>query len=277
MRTRLILAVFLAAGCKDRSAATPDAGGVAADAGSATSSVASADARGHLVRDPEGHLVPNRPRPKDDPAQIPAAPAGEPTWDLDKAEPAVDYVERYVRATKRYGDGAACVAAKAAGSRDGKALVEVRDADKPAPACPSPKPGGAVRDAFLVDTDRDRLELAAGGALAKWPDGSDPAGPPAAPIEADAPPTTLRDVLFAAKLTPIRTQLYGRGAYVVLTLAGWRPPVTPNAAPATLTELAKTTCAANGGLPFGLFAGIDRRTMLRVRCGPAPSARWDVL
>src|SRR5438093_761061 len=83
--------------------------------------------------------------------------------------------------------------------------------------------------------------------------GGDPGGPVAAPVEADAPPAKLKDALFAAKLTPVRTQLYGRGSYVVITLAGWRPPLTPSAAPASMSELVRATCAASDGLPFGLF------------------------
>jgi hypothetical protein len=273
MRTRLVLAISCALiGCKGKSGQAGD-GGTDASA----SARASSSGRSHLVRDPEGHLVPSRPRPEDDPASIPPTPGSAPSWDLDKSDPARDYVDRYVRATKRYGAATACVVAKVNGSRDGKAIVEVRDAEKPPAPCPPSSAGSAPRDAFLVDVDRDRLELAKGGALAKWPDGTDPAGPPGPPVEADAPPAKLTDALFAAKLTPVRTQLYGRGSYAVLTLAGWHDPVTLNAAPASLGAFVEKTCAANDGLPFGLFAGIDRATMLRVRCGAAPAARWDRL
>ena len=280
MRKAMIPAMFLAVvGCKGDGGAKADDAGVGPTAVPSTSSVASA--RPHLVRDPDGRLVPARPRPSDDPALMPPVSGNAPTWDLDPSDPAADYVDRYVRATKRYGAATACVAAKAAGGRDGKALVDVFYIDKPTPTCPTPPAGGGSRDTFLVDVDRDRLELASGGAksgaLGKWPDGSDPAGPVGAPVEADAPPAKLKDALFAAKLTPVRTQLYGRGSYVVITLAGWRAPVPPSAPPASLADLVQATCAANDGLPFGVFAGIDRATMLRVRCGAAPAARWDRL
>ncbi len=280
MRTGLILSVLLAAlGCKGKAAPGEDAA-VGANASPGASASAGSGGRPHLVRDQEGHLVPNRPRPEDDSALVPASPKGVPTWDLDRKEPARDYVERYVRATKRYGDRAACVTIRAAGSREGKALVEVRDRESPPPGCPAA--GGAPRDVFLVDVDGDRLELAkpgggGGAALAKWPDGTEPGGPAGAAIEGDAPPAKLGAALIAAKLTPVRTQLYGRGSYVVITLAGWREPIARNTPPESLGGLVEAMCAASDGLPFGLFAGIERATILRIRCGDSAGARWEQL
>ncbi len=276
MRNAVILAICLvAAGCKGK---REDVAAPAPSSSSTAKAPPSAMNRSHLVRDEEGRLVPTRPRPEDNPADIPAAPSSQPAWDLDRAEPARDYVARYVRATRRYGDATRCVSTKAAGSRDGKAIVEVRDREPPTAGCTAPG-GGGPRDTFLVDVDRDRLELAKGGPLAKWPDGSDPSGPPAAPsaIEADAPPTKLRDALVIAKLTPVRTQLYGRGSYPVITLAGWRDPITRDAPPESLAKVVDAMCAASEGSPFGVFGGIDRSTILRVRCGEAPGARWEKL
>src|SRR5512140_3679589 len=147
MRGSVLLAVALAAaGCKGKGS---EAGATAASSSAAVAATAGPSGRPHLVRDEQGRLVPTRPPPQDNPADIPKAPAGAPGWDLDRIDPARDYVERYVRATRRYGEATACVTTKPAGSREGKALVEVRDREKPPAGCPSA--GGAARDVFAVD------------------------------------------------------------------------------------------------------------------------------
>jgi hypothetical protein len=228
-------------GCKKTDA-------VAADASATVPRSSSAQ------RDETGHLKPKTPRPPDNPADLPPQPGQEPDWDLDKSDPAKDYVERYIRATQRYGDKAKCADVKSSG-----ATVEVS--------------GCAPRETFKVDVGADRLE---GKDLKKWPDGSDPGGPRNPTLELDPVPP-VRQALVALQLTPIRFQGYARGAYLVVTLAGWRPPVTPNASPEAMKDFATKTCAANNGLPLALFAGIDRATIVRVRCGAEPSARVDRL
>ena len=227
-----------------------------------------------LERDERGHLRPKTPRPPDNPADLPPQPTVEPDWDLDPRDPARDYVLRYVRATLRYGEATPCVDARTAGQSGGKAVVEVRDARQAkGPGCAG---GDTLRDTFLVDVASDRLESKTAPPLKKWPDGSDPLGPPNAPSDLDAP-APLRDALFGAQLTPIRFQAYGRGAYVVVTLAGWRPPLTPGAAGDPARDLAAKLCAANHALPLAFMAGIDRATVARVRCDDLPSVRWDDL
>jgi len=212
-----------------------------------------------VQRDETGHLKPRTPRPPDNPADLPPQPAQELDWDLDKADPAKDYVERYIRATQRYGASTKCAEAKTAGQSGGKNTVEVA--------------GCVPHETFQVDVGADRLE---GKDLKKWPDGSDPGGPKNAPLELDAV-APLRKALLALELTPIRFQGYARGAYLVVTLAGWRPPVTPATPPDATRDFAAKVCAANNDLPLGFIAGIDRATIVRVRCGASPSARWDRL
>jgi hypothetical protein len=150
-------------------------------------------------------------------------------------------------------------------------VVEVAGARKP--GCGQAE---APRETFLVDVSADRLETKGGAGLKKWPDGSDPGAPANAPVELD-PMGPLRDALFAMDLTPVRFQGYGRGAYLVITLAGWRNPIAPGAPPEAMRDFAARTCAANTALPLGFLAGIDRATILRVRCGDPPSARWGTL
>jgi hypothetical protein len=85
----------------------------------------------------------------------------------------------------------------------------------------------------------------------------------------------IKDVLQRAQLVPIRVQGYGRGTYPVVTLAGWHAAIVPNASPEELRPFAQELCTASGGAPMGLFGGLDRTLMLRVRCPPA--TRWDKL
>ncbi len=225
-------------------------------------------------RDGAGHLAPHAPRPADDPADVLKEPSHAPDWALDRDDPARDYADRYVRATGRYGAKTACVRAMPSVNAPAGRTVEMKDA--PGEGCPA---SSAVRDRFVVSVTEDRLHLdGKGEPLKKWPDGSDPEGPSTAPPREDDASTgdgTVKAVLRDAKLTPIRAQWYGRGSYLVVTVAGWHEPVARGAAPEALKALAQKVCAASGGMPVGVFAGFDRTTILRFGC-PAV-ARWDAL
>jgi hypothetical protein len=92
----------------------------------------------------------------------------------------------------------------------------------------------------------------------------------------------LRDAIVAAKLTPIRAQLYGRGTYAVITVAGWYAPIKDQGPTDPIAPVAESLCAANGNLPLGLFAAFNRRDILRIHCkgtGPTPNdhayATWE--
>lgn len=231
---------------------------------------------GPLQREDGGHLKPTTPPPKDDPALAPPAPKREPDFDLDLDDPSRDYVSRYVRATKRYGDKTACVSFGKSYEKAGRRAVDVRD--DPKSSC-----GGtsdALRDTFLVDVGADRMKLddpKGRPPLAKWPDGSEPDAKPGPALSIDdfkkfASPVV--DEINKQKLTVIRVQLYGRGTYPLFTLAGWRDPIAANVAPDDVKPLMAKLCAANDNKPFSFVAGINRSTTLRVRC-PSGDARWD--
>ncbi len=264
MRRLVFPALFLFFfGCKDKGSPAP------APSSTAAAQTPSSAPSSRLKRDEMGHLSPKTPRPQDNPADMPPHASRDPDWDLDKSDPARDYVERYVRATMRYGPETKCVETKVSGQSGAKAIVEVRDKKD---GCPTPR--ADARDVFLVDVTGDRLESAKGGTLAKWPDGSDPAAPAnASPVELDPWSSPLKDVLIEMRLTPIRAQAYGRGSYLLVTIAGWRAPVTVNAPPELTRPFAERVCAATGGLPIAFVAGIDRATVLRVKC--PGTARWD--
>jgi hypothetical protein len=138
-----------------------------------------------------------------------------------------------------------------------------------------------VRDVFLVDLASDHLTVDDKGKrepLARWPDGSDPEGPPGPVNEMGTLRNwrgPLKDALSAQLLVPVRIQSYGRGSYPVVTIAGWHAAITPNASPPRLDTFADAVCKANGGAPMGLFAGLDRSLILRVRC--PGGARWQRL
>ena len=85
----------------------------------------------------------------------------------------------------------------------------------------------------------------------------------------------LHDTLVALHLTPIRVQYYGRGSYPVITLAGWHDPLTPAASSDAMRDAAQKICASTKGSPVGLFAALNRATILRVRC--PDQARWERL
>ena len=108
----------------------------------------------------------------------------EPDWDLDPSDPARDYVERYIQATRRYAAERPCVHAQASRVEGGRTLVDTRDSSEN--GC---KGTGAVRDTFAADVEHDRLDLAdpaRGAPLADWPDGSNPGGMPGAGSEGGA-------------------------------------------------------------------------------------------
>jgi hypothetical protein len=201
----------------------------------------------------------------------------EPDWDLDRADPATDYVERYIQATQRYKAERTCVHAQPSRIDGGRTLVETRDSSEE--GC---KGTGAVRDTFAVDIARDRLELAdpaRGDPLAEWPDGSRPNGM-AAPSPKEGPQigqwkSALPKALEALTLVPLRVQFYGRGSYPLISVAGWHGTVTPASSPEQLAAAAQKICHASAGFPLGIIETMDRSTVLRIKC-PA-STRWERL
>ena len=212
------------------------------------------------------------------PPDVPGAPTHEPTWDLGTADPAREVVARYVRSTKRYGDTTECaLVGPSVEATEGARRVTVKDDPK------SRCGGAAERDIFVVDVAGDRLRLdAAGGdggsALAKWPDGSDPGGPPSSVRSMEDTgdwPSALNDVMKGMKLTIVRVQLYGRGTYPVVTLAGWRDPLKLMAAPKELAAVIAKLCRATKGEGLAILGGLNRRDLLRIKC-PA-DARWEQL
>jgi hypothetical protein len=76
------------------------------------------------------------------------------------------------------------------------------------------------------------------------------------------------------QLTVVGVQIYGRGTYPVITLAGWRAPLAANAKPEDIQPSTAKMCSANGNRPFSFLANINMSTTLRVRC-PSGEARWD--
>jgi hypothetical protein len=222
------------------------------------------------------------PVPSDDPRIF--KPGRDPDMDLDPNDPASDYVRRYAAATKRYGDKLGCIDIEPSKPAGDKRSVEVRNAV----TCPTPQPGqaaGAVRDVFMVDVASDHLSLddpSKREPLERWPDGSDPEGPPAPKVREindtvhwKAP---LNDAIRAQLLVPMRLQTYGRGSYPVVTLAGWYGVVQPGASTDTLRPMATALCAGNDGMPLGLVTAMDRSRILRIRCDKTgPSTRWQSL
>jgi hypothetical protein len=212
--------------------------------------------------------------PPDDADAAALKPQREPDWDLDSDDAARDYVRRYALGTKRYGDTLDCIdigASKPAGDRRRVGVTT-------AAGCPG---ASTVRDVFLVDLAGDRLTVddkSKRNALGRWPDGSDPEGPPGAVQEMVSMrdwKSPLKEAIQRQLLVPIRVQTYGRGTYPVVTIAGWHGAIVPAAGPDALRSFADALCKATGGAPMGLLAGVDRSLMLRIRC---PAAfRWDKL
>lgn len=263
-------------GCNRAAEPTPAASSSAGDAGKAGSP-------SWLSHPTPSLAVSAPPTPSDDPRMF--KPGRDPDMDLDTNDPSSDYVRRYVAITKRYGDHLECVDVQPSKPAGDKRSVEVRNAA----TCPTPLPGGqtpgAVRDVFIVDVAADHLSLddpSKRDPLQKWPDGSDPEGPPAPKVrEIDDTAhwkSTLNDAIRSQLLVPLRVQAYGRGAYPVITLAGWHGVVQPGASPDTLRPVATALCKGNDGLPLGLLTALDRSRILRIRCGKeGASTRWDTL
>lgn len=206
---------------------------------------------------------------------MPPKAGREPDWDLDSSDAARDYVRRYALGTKRYGASLDCVDLRPSVRTGDRRTVEVRTAA----SCPG---AGTVRDVFVVDVAANRLTVddeAKRNPLARWPDGSDPEGPPGPLLNASDMRKwsgPLKDAVFGKlQLVVIRVQMYGRGTYPVITLAGWHGALTPGTTGAELGALDEQLCRANEGAPMGVLAGLDRSRILRIRC-PGP-ARWDTL
>jgi hypothetical protein len=230
--------------------------------------------RARHPRDDAGNLIPKSSPPPVDSSLIPPKPGREPDWDLDDDAPR-DYVRRYALATKRYGASLECVDIHPSTRAADRVTVEVMTAA----ACPG---AGTVRDVFVVDVAGDHLAVddkAKRDPLARWPDGSDPEGPAKEVLNTSDMRKwsgALKDAVFGKmQLVVIRVQMYGRGSYPVITLAGWHGAVNRSATPDDLRSLDDDLCRANGGAPLGIIAGIDRANILRIRC-PGP-ARWDRL
>ncbi len=200
-----------------------------------------------------------------------------PDWDLDPTDAARDLASRYVVATKRYGEKTRCVSATPSKEKDGQYVVEVRD-----DLTKCPDGGSALRDVFVVDMKTQRLSIGdptKHAVLAPWPDGSAP-GDAAHEVEAFNRmkdwPTPLLRAFNGMGLSPFRVELYGRGTYAVVALAGWREPILHGAASEKLRPTMKKLCAANEGKPFALLAGTFRGEVLRVRC-PSGDSKWEKL
>ena len=212
------------------------------------------------------------------PAVTRAEPRGSadlrtPDIDLDLKDPAQDYVGRYVRATRRYGDDASCARFDKSEARGTQRAVVVRGRA----SCAS----GDTRDVFLVDVAADRLSLAPesnGKPLAAWPDGSMPDEPGRAVRSVEGVKdwsSPMVDRMAELGLSPYRVELYGRGTYRVFALAGWTEPVSKDAPREQQRAIAKQLCAANGE-SFGLVGGGERHEIARVRC-PSATTEWESL
>ncbi|HEY3817548.1 MAG TPA: hypothetical protein VGL81_10270 [Polyangiaceae bacterium] len=231
--------------------------------------------RARHARDDAGNLIPKSTPPPVDSSLLPPKPGREPDWDLDANDAARDYVRRYALGTKRYGATLKCADIRPSVRAGDKVTVEVRSAA----GCPD---AGTVRDVFVVDVAGDRLGVddpAKRDPLARWPDGSDPGAPSKDVLNTSDMRKwngALKDAVFGKlQLVVIRVQMYGRGTYPVITLAGWHGALDRNATPEDLKTLDEDLCRANDGAPLGIIAGIDRANILRIRC-PGPP-RWDRL
>ena len=200
----------------------------------------------------------------------------EPDVDLDTVDPAADYLGRYVRATRRFGErnGDSCAKVGAWSARGEARVVEAHGDAR----CGT----GGLRDAFVIDLPHDRLALLdgkSGGSLGPWPDGSHPGeGPrPVASIDRIKDwDSKVASLMATMNLSPYRVELLGRGTYRVITLAGWREPIARHAPAEELRPTMKKICAANEGESFGIFAGTERHEILRVRC-PSGDTRVEGL
>jgi hypothetical protein len=205
-------------------------------------------------------------------------------WDLDPQDAARDYVKRYIKTTKRYGDKTDCMlVGKSTDASGGRRAVEVHETSTPPPGARSrAQPCGtanAKRDVFYVDIVGDRLTVddpPTRAPLAPWPDGSKPDAPPAEVSSINSIRewrTPMADAFQKLKLSPIRIQGYGRGTYLVITLAGWRAPLARDASDAAMKDAANKLCAVNDGRAFAVTAPFDARTWLRIKCDG--TYRWE--
>lgn len=203
-------------------------------------------------------------------------PARPPDWTFDPDDPAKDYVGRYLRATMRYGADTSCVVLAKSSFRNGESVVEVRN-----PADGSCGKPGELRDAFLANASIDRMRLddaAHHPALKPWPDGSMPDAAPGPIVSIEdlhGWKTPLREAVKQQQLYPLRVQLYGRGTYPVITLAGWHALFDPKGELPALKPAAQALCTASQGTPMGFLAGIDPTLLLRIDCPDRP--RWENL
>jgi hypothetical protein len=203
-------------------------------------------------------------------------PVRTPDWTFDPADPAKDYVGRYLRASMRYGAETSCVLLGKSTFRNGESTVEVRN-----PADGSCGKPGELRDAFLANVSTDRIRIddpEHHPPMKAWPDGSMPDAGPGLVVEITdlhGWKTPLHDAIKQQQLYPLRVQLYGRGTYPVITLAGWHALFVPKGDLAALKPAAEALCTANKGAPMGFFAATDRTLMLRVDCPGDP--HWEKL
>jgi hypothetical protein len=213
----------------------------------------------------------------EDTSALPQA-SRDPDWGLDPSDPAKDYVSRYLRATKRYGEHSACVVVRPSTFAGGRSVVETRNDG-------SGTCGKAddLRDRFFVVVATDTMSLDDSlhqPKLRAWPDGSDTDGPPKRVTDIQDLHTwkaALRDTFHKLQLAPLRVQLYGRGTYPVVSIAGWHGPVQRTMTSADLEAPAKALCDANDGEPLGILAGVDRTTLLQISCAGGAHARFESL
>ena len=271
-RLLALLLVSICGGCHG-SAPETTATDISADAAPAPSS--SANSFLELTK----RLSQKQTPPPIDPDAMSPVAKRDPDWDLDRRDPARDYVRRYVWGVARYGETSHCVDAQPSVPAGGKTTVRVADAVPP--HCP---PTG-VDETFAVDVAADRLELVKQQVdrpkLKPWLDGSDPYGPPKTPVPEFAAPTKWNTpagkVLKDARLTPIRIQMYGRGTYPFVILAGWPEWFPRTMDQGTRDAFAAKLCSGSAGMPLVIGAGLDRSNVLRVRCGDTPTGVWDQL
>jgi hypothetical protein len=235
---------------------------------------------GNPLADLKSRLSQKQTPPPVDPREIVPVAKRDPDWDLETQDPARDYVRRYVWGVSRYGDLSTCVDAQASIPESGKATVRVVDAYPQ--RCASPT---GIDEIFGVDVGADHLELVHQQSdrpkLGKWADGSDPLGPAKTPVPEFANSakwtTPTGDVFKDARLAVVRIQLYGRGTYPFVMLAGW-PDWFPRSSDQAMRDaFAVKVCTASKGLPLAVAAGLNRSDVLRIRCGASPTGVWETL
>jgi hypothetical protein len=199
-------------------------------------------------------------------------------WTFDAEDPGRDYVGRYLRATLRYGRDTACVLLGKSNFRNGEAVIEVRN-----PADSTCGPPGALRDTFVADVAIDRIKLddpSHQAPLRAWPDGSAPDGPPSEVADVQNLVkwrSPLHDAIKKQQLWPLRIQLYGRGTYPVVSIAGWHGTFDPKGDVEALKGAARDLCVATDQSPLGFVTGQGGAVeqMLRIDCPANP--HWERL